>query len=220
MDDRRVEMIGPAGNVMVPIEDIPRGLANGFTFRWPKDAQEFEEVRRALEAQAQAREDAEFESFPPVVEWTGGAQVFVVEHGTYSDRHVAAVFSSEELAQRWIGDRRRADLRTDDDAAWCCHDDEFRITEFPLNPTRRELPQGHVVWRAEMWRDGKVEHAARTRIKLFDPHVYPDSFLGGGRERVFFVVARDREHAVKVANERRAQLIANNEWPPASNEAF
>lgn len=221
MDERRIEMKGPAGNVMVLFQDIARGLANGFEFCRADDAEEFKAFRRAHEEQIQAQEDDEREDFPAVIEWTSAASVFVVESGEYSDRCVEAVFTSEDGAKRWVADH---------------HDDEhmgrLRITEFPLDPTRRELPPGHVLWSVVMRRDGAVEQTRWVRSKVHNPIVYPDTFVisdspnewltalpeGPTAHREFFITARDREHAVKVANERRAQMIAENLWPEANSD--
>lgn len=41
---------------------------------------------------------------------------------------------------------------------------------------------------------------------------WEDHFYHGQAMRMFYVYARDEQHAVKIANERRSMMIANGEW--------
>jgi hypothetical protein len=78
---------------------------------------------------------------------------------------------------------------------------------------------GRRPFRVAMRRDGELLDCAALEFYDIDP---PDPSVeifnaGDGLLRSWFRVwawATDEKHAVKIANERRAQLIASNEWPP------
>jgi hypothetical protein len=131
--------------------------------------------------------------------------VWVVEDGVYSDYRVVGVFSTKqhaELIQEKVGGS---------------------IAEWPLDPKVSELSQGYTVWRVEMLRDGtveRVEQSEMTQYAVFssEPEIWRRStapfYRGKGVQDCLSgsVLARDAEHAIKIFNERRAQLIATNRW--------
>jgi hypothetical protein len=121
--------------------------------------------------------------------------VWVVGFGSYSDYHVVGVYSSEELA---------------DKAAEC--DPDHLIEEIELDaPSDHEHPAGMKRFAVHMTRDGGID--------LLQVNIAHDIFGEGpsapGTPRevwVFYMWARDEEHAIKIANERRAMVIATNMW--------
>ena len=63
-------------------------------------------------------------------------------------------------------------------------------------------------------KNGKV-----IRIDQVEPSITSDEYSRLGLNvdnqpvgRIFSIWAKDEKHAIKIANERRVQLIANNEW--------
>jgi len=134
--------------------------------------------------------------------------VYAVSDGSYSDYGVIAIFEDEQKAEafrKWHG--------------YAC------VEKFPLNPELPEMRRGRNLYYVEMTCEGhttvlrlerspaSTEH--KTNLELdYDPGNHGSLWLGGmlwGE-----VVARDEQHAVKIANEKRVQLIAANEWPTDS----
>lgn len=127
--------------------------------------------------------------------------VFIVEEGEYSDRHVVAVFSQRSLAERFV-------KANEDDYHI------FTITEFPIDPSNwvealTSIPDG-TTWMVEMRRDGTTVRVERRTCWF--PNILGIPYLRRDGVLEMFVLARSEEHAVKIANEKRAQLIALGKW--------
>lgn len=129
--------------------------------------------------------------------------VYAVSEGSYSDYRIVAIFSSEELAQQFmnevIGDR---------------------IETYPLNPPDADLyRQGYRVWYVSMYMDGgcrKVmydkdrwdEVDEDVRHGIDKPFNWKDGY-GPDREYIYqHLWAKSEEHAIKILNEKRAQMLA------------
>jgi hypothetical protein len=125
------------------------------------------------------------------------ATAYVVTTGEYSDYRVVAVFTTRESAEKYVGlwPDRYAD----------CNDP--RIEEYLLDEVPG-LPPGKVLYRVLFDRDGNsvAKHEPPTE---YMSGVRP---YGDGKTMVTYCWARDSEHAVKIANERRVQTIAAGEW--------
>lgn len=85
----------------------------------------------------------------------------------------------------------------------------FNIEEYELDQDAQVIREGLKLWTVEMLRDG-------TTIRV-NPNVHGDptkSYIlrGGSRPTLFYCYAKDEKHAVKIANERRVQLLASNLW--------
>ncbi len=132
------------------------------------------------------------------------AKVYLVTEGSYSDYHVVAAFSTYELAAAFN--------------AW--RDGDAEIEEYELDVDRPLMREGHHAYRVWMWRDGGSETMCWSPDKPV-PTEYGFHYSlreGKGRdhhehELVLTVTAKSEEHAVKIANETRTQLIANGQWP-------
>ena len=132
--------------------------------------------------------------------------IWVVDDGEYSDYHVIGVFTTKGMAR----DVARA-FKLGDDS----------IHEWPLNPGVAELNKGLWQYTVVMLRDGSTERITR-KDELYDLELSsylwdrPNAPAYAGRNipaaLVATVWARDDKHAVKIANERRTQMIANGEW--------
>jgi hypothetical protein len=95
--------------------------------------------------------------------------------------------------------------------------DYNEIEEFKLDSdAAQKVKKGHSLWHVRMLRDGIVERV--ERIKLLP---YNFDGLGGLWRRTHLgkpdclesrVIAASEEHAIKIANEKRTQLIAEGAW--------
>lgn len=128
------------------------------------------------------------------------ASVWVVEYGEYSGRSVSGVYSSEESARLAAGS-------------------EGDVTEFELDAGMQEYRSGLRCFSVEMDKDGntrKVETCGfltggssfGMRLASLPPIGQPYIY-----DHVSALVwAKDEQHAVKITNEQRAQIIASGEW--------
>lgn len=112
--------------------------------------------------------------------------VFLLTTGSYSDYKVVGVFSTLEKAEA-------AKL------LWSYAND---IDEMDLDE-EYDCPPGMVGWWVRMHRDGDVNVAERS-----DPWEDDNIRELPGRWCIYYVWATDRAHAIKIANERRTQAIA------------
>jgi hypothetical protein len=137
--------------------------------------------------------------------------VWVIEQGSYSDYHVAGVFSSRKNAEIVL-----ASLAQDNS--------ESSIAEWPLDPAIKEINAGLTVWVGEMLRDGTVERCVtgensgynlQNDLSIWRRASVP-AYKGTGIEDCLHgtVWAKDQKHAVKIFNEKRTELIATNKWQP------
>ena len=140
--------------------------------------------------------------------------IWVIEDGEYSDYHIIGVFSSKEgasLVQARTGGT---------------------VAEWPLDPAVSELRAGLSRWRVLMLRDGTAE---KVEVRDTNEYIISSADLAGEamvwRRSIapFFrgrhvadcldaaVWANSPAHAVKIANEKRAQLIASGQWPDSDD---
>ena len=127
--------------------------------------------------------------------------IYAVSDGSYSDYGVIAIFEDEQKAEAF--------------RKWHGHG---CVEEFPLNPDLPAMRPGWNLYQFSMNRSGDTEHMQllhepastehKTEIDYYPMHYYMESHLW------CVVVARDELHAVKIANEKRIQLIAANKWEP------
>jgi len=128
--------------------------------------------------------------------------VYVVATGEYSDWRIASICSTSEKAE-------------------LVHDaigSENRIYEYVLDAYDDSIDQGLSCWRIVMRRDGDTMRSFKTEPtgempcwnvweKYETQTDYPSRLVG-------VMWACDEQHAVKIANEKRAQMIALGEWAP------
>jgi hypothetical protein len=132
------------------------------------------------------------------------SKIYLVTEGDYSDYHVCGVFSTKENAQKYIdhfGSSGGAGNSNDPD-----------IEEFELD-SDIELFNTHKPYFIKMLRDGTVKAAYEEGINDF---VWRNAVDGEVNYQQYImtthVLATSMEHAIKVANERRTQLIALRQW--------
>lgn len=137
------------------------------------------------------------------------ASIWTIESGEYSDYHIVGIFSTRENAQL-VCDKLNNEY------------DTFAPTERPLDPAVYELNNGFNLYRVLMLRDGSVEKLSQEETSEYA--VAGSKFLWRrSKARAFqlknmkdalnmTVWATDEQHAIKIVNEYRAQLIAKGEW--------
>lgn len=124
--------------------------------------------------------------------------VFVAHQGEYSDRHVVGVFSTREKAAQYSGA------------------EPFNIEEWIVD-NEYEVPGNLQAFYIDMDRDGNTVRSFVGSYygNLSEPHAYTKwdgtTYAPTGIWQ-FQLLARSMEHAVKIANEKRAQLIAGGLW--------
>jgi len=136
-------------------------------------------------------------------------KVFLVFHGSYSDRKVVGVFDDRALAER---------LRD------LIHADE-EVDERDLNPFLPQIQEGLRRYSVEMDRDGSSDVEPVTSssfcsddfLEWWEPDD-PQETIVAGRLLTMEVLARDEEHAVKIVNDHRRQLIAEGKWDQPTPE--
>lgn len=132
------------------------------------------------------------------------ATVYIVTEGSYSDYHIIAVFDSAKKAQDFID----------------AYVPGGEIEKFELNPCELELREGWKYYCVEMERDGSAHVRTDGALDYIKEAMQNESnlVLRHSGNNVFrtaletYCLAKDEQHAIKIANERRAQLIASGEW--------
>jgi hypothetical protein len=152
-------------------------------------------------------------------------KVYVVTEGEYSDYHIVEIFTNKE----------KAELLAEPFY-------ERRVEEFELDPeTPDYIKRGYKIFFINMFEDGGLpqnpddfdvyEYSAdRSSWDLnkarFVKHEYPYFHTGekwrhgndedkphnGEWVMEIDILAKDKKHAIKIANEKRVQLIGGNMW--------
>jgi hypothetical protein len=140
--------------------------------------------------------------------------VFALEDGEYSDYHVIGIYTTKERAesvQKAVGGT---------------------IAEWELDPGWSEINKGLNVYLVWMLRDGTTERVdlqdvssySKERHRSGSHSLEGHSYLWQRTQASAYkrkgipdclnctVWARNEKHAVKIANEKRVQMIANGEW--------
>jgi hypothetical protein len=140
-----------------------------------------------------------------------GKTIYVVTSGSYSDYGIDAMFSTEAKANQFIDKYGKSSY------------DSMGIEEYVLDEVTDLLDKGMVQWSVQMNYDGDV-------IKVVETNNYglanaTNSFWYGPRRADnpktnlnmnTYVFAKDKDHAVKIAGERRTRAIALNLWGEAT----
>ena len=125
--------------------------------------------------------------------------VYVITDGEYSDYHIVAIFSNKDAAEALIAKIG-----------------EGGIEEWDLDEFTPDFLKNHDRWFIRMKKDGTAIEAKKennsygitTREIGFD--VNNDIYCS--------IWAKSKEHAIKIAGEKRAQIIAENKWPTPTNK--
>ena len=121
--------------------------------------------------------------------------LYAVNNGWYSDYRVHAIFDDKEMAEEY--------MRLFPESVY------KNIEVYELNPIVPLTRQGYKSYQVRMARDGTVQGIEK------DVGV-PTNFVSIAAKRntmVTDMMAKSEEHAIKIANERRAMKIATGQWP-------
>jgi hypothetical protein len=131
----------------------------------------------------------------------GVMKVYLVTSGQYSDYRVEAVFSTIERAESY-----KTGVQYAND-----------VEEYDLDPEEPpRLKEGESLFYVHMMKNGSVDFC---RACTEDPSIFVQERWGV--QNIHGATRLDREHAIKVANERRASLLATGNWMPGiSSDTF
>jgi len=134
-------------------------------------------------------------------------KVYLVSEGCYSDFTIIGAFSTPEKAK---------------DAADYFNANEH-IDEYEIDQDAKQRPVGMKSFSVTMDREGNVvkDEWSHTNVihecsgsNADNDVIYPyGGYRGMPTHASFHVWARDEEHAVKIANEKRGALLLSNGWP-------
>lgn len=136
-------------------------------------------------------------------------KVFVVTSGRYSDYGINAMFSTRELAESYIElFNPEADFNEIDE--WALDDD----------PHLTEIKSGRKQYQVDLKKDGEVLEVVlsdntnfRNIYYWFFAEYFSETRSFGNTDRMsLYCFATDKTHAIKIANEIRIQILANNTW--------
>jgi len=131
------------------------------------------------------------------------SKVFVVGSGEYSDFGINAVFDSREQAEAYINALAKPQR-------W---GENVSIFEMELNPDMKEIKAGRSIYFVTMDINGNVLNEDGYRVANLNDFSEGDRLGFNYSDNMeLYCFATDEKHAIKIANEIRAQLIANNGW--------
>lgn len=131
-------------------------------------------------------------------------KVFMVTSGSYSDYSVEGIFSTMQIAQAYIDHEGEK---------YCGYND---IVEIEVdNVYNFAVRDGYRCYYGNMDEDGnlnfKVDSYSGTDPT--DKHMFENSYrIERDNSMSFQIKTVSEEHAIKIANDKRAELIANNQW--------
>lgn len=120
-------------------------------------------------------------------------QVFVVTQGQYSDYHIEGVFSTEAKAENYISATG---------LTYC-----VKIKMWKVDADTEMTDRGLSYYWVEMNRTGDTKSIEKCSAGR------PDWIWESGVYEMH-MWAEDEEHAIKIANERRARIVALGQWKP------
>jgi len=116
-------------------------------------------------------------------------KVYIATSGQYSDTRIVGAFSTLELAQKAGGEYSG-------------------VVEAEVDAYVDRIAQGLYPYQVIMLRNGDTFWSPEQRS--VDVELRPPVLSGGTLYAM--ALARDAEHAVKIVNERRVQMIASGDW--------
>jgi len=121
-------------------------------------------------------------------------KVYIVTAGCYSEKSIEAVFTSKKKANEYVKGFSKG---------WDGFND---IEKFEADPEFEIVK--NKLYEVSMDKDGKVENAFVMNSR--SGNIEDCSFQDG--KWCFYCDAKNKKHAIKIANEKRAYLIASDAW--------
>jgi len=138
--------------------------------------------------------------------------VYVVTSGEYSDYNIDAIFDSKELAEQYIDFFKKKGQGT-------VYGGFYGIEEYELNPLQKYINGGYgskVGFQIVMERNGDIlgiyKASPYEYTKCEANNIEMFSLANGITRANIFLFAKDKGHAIKIAGERRTQILANDQW--------
>ncbi len=129
-------------------------------------------------------------------------KVYVVTSGSYSDYGIDAIFTTMELAQAFI------DSFNKDKG----YNDFNDIDEWDLDPHEIDLKAHRKAYDLRMNKEGQVTGLENSDSTYGHRNNSSISFTIDKVWMNVYCYADNEEHAVKIANEKRTQILALNRW--------
>jgi hypothetical protein len=128
--------------------------------------------------------------------------IYVVTHGEYSDYTIEGVFSSEENALLMFP-KDPHDLYP------------YTIEEYELDLGVDKRKQGYKWWQVCLWEDNgnvySVKEEEDIRVKEYGEYTWRDRIEKHRFINAYVFLAKNREHAIKIASEKLAHEKATPE---------
>lgn len=138
--------------------------------------------------------------------------MWVIEKGSYSDYRVVGIYTTKAKAER-VAEAINVSGQNYDHAT---------VAEWPLDPGFDAINQGRKPFSITMLRDGEVEAVNKCEVTSYNigdeysiwKRTEAPAYKGKGVPDALnaTVWARNEKHAIKIAGERRAQMIATGAW--------
>jgi hypothetical protein len=128
--------------------------------------------------------------------------IYVVTQGEYSDYRIVAVYDTKDAAE-YHAEHLLGEWKPED--VW--------VEEYELNPQRAIINDKLLPLMVTMTREGDTSHIEKCDVE--DASNGCVNLGCHGSDGRFYVLARNEQHAVKIANERRTRLIADGIWDEA-----
>ena len=127
--------------------------------------------------------------------------VYVVTSGSYSGYGIDSIFDSKELAQAYIDSFKKERYN------------EFNgIEEWELNPYESDLKAGRNAYFLRMDKDGNIKDLSHSDSTYGHRGGSSISFVHTKDWMNVYCFANNTIHAIKIANEKRIQILALNKW--------
>ena len=126
-------------------------------------------------------------------------KIFIVTQGDYSDYRIIGVFSTEENANGFIALTSGYNMEVE----------EYNIDELleSFNPLRF-----NTAYYVQMQRDGDVLSVGVEDEVWALQKALKCEYDVGRNKLCMYVIAKTKQHAVKIVNEKRVQLISGVGW--------
>lgn len=124
--------------------------------------------------------------------------IYVVTSGSYSDYGINAVFDDKELAEKFVK----------------LHGSNYDIEEYECNKHKDMLLKNMFPHYVQMQENGDVIQCGCYDFDDFKVKINFKEYYKTPLQKIMVVLcyARDKEHAIKIASEKRMQVIALNRW--------
>jgi hypothetical protein len=129
-------------------------------------------------------------------------KIYVITSGEYSDYNINCVFSTRQLAEAYV-EKYSAE--------------EMRIEEYELDTEQMRLNDPRKNYRVRIYKNGDAEAQEGVMVDEDDDEEDDYFYQSLWNDPInlylqFVCLADSKEHAIKIANEKRIQHIANNTW--------